>query len=85
MCAAVAAVDILIREHWLTEPNYELAVVSSAVERLWIPLHRLLLGAAIREYLSVQHDREVRWREEDEEDTSLWDALVAEWPENFDD
>ena len=86
MGIAAAVLDIAIREHWLTEPHSELAAVSEQIAQIWGQQHRALLAAAIHEYIRVEQARDAAFAEDQQgEDTSLWDDIVAEFPSNFDD
>ena len=84
MSHAATVLEIIKRQDWLTEPHAELAAVSAAVSRVWGPLHRVLWASATCTYLAVECDRETQWKKWEEEETSLWDDIVAEFPENFD-
>ena len=64
MCLSAAALDIIIRGHWLTEPHRELVASCVAIAILWSPLHRSLLAAAIREYTAVEQARDTAYLEE---------------------
>ena len=75
-------VELLVIHHWLSEPDPELASASKAIAVAWAPTSRALHAAALRVYLEVERDYATQALSAPE-DTSLFDELVAEFPENF--
>ena len=77
------AVEILISEGWLLEVLPELAAVSLAVSGAWSVHNRVLLAASLRASLDAERARDLEAATSAKEDFSLFDELVAEFPENF--
>ena len=75
-------VELLVIHHWLFELDLELASAPKALAVAWAPSSRALQVAALRVYLEVERDYTDQFRFVSE-DTSLFDELVAEFPENF--
>ena len=75
-------VGLLIIHHWLTEPDPELASASKTIAGAWAPTSRALHAAALRVYLEVEREYADQARSVPE-DTSLFEDLVSEFPENF--